>query len=62
MFLLSVYKKIIYKLIDFMSRYRGPKLKISRRLGTLPGLTTKNQIRLIVLEKMEMLMPILIKS
>jgi small subunit ribosomal protein S4 len=25
-----------------MSRYRGPKLRISRRLGTLPGLTTKN--------------------
>jgi small subunit ribosomal protein S4 len=25
----------------FMSRYRGPKLKISRRLGPLPGLTTK---------------------
>lgn len=24
-----------------MSRYRGPKLKISRRLGRLPGLTTK---------------------
>jgi small subunit ribosomal protein S4 len=24
-----------------MSRYRGPKLKISRRLGILPGLTTK---------------------
>lgn len=24
-----------------MSRYRGPKVKISRRLGTLPGLTTK---------------------
>lgn len=24
-----------------MSRYRGPKLKISRRLGKLPGLTTK---------------------
>ena len=24
-----------------MSRYRGPKLKISRRLGMLPGLTTK---------------------
>ena len=24
-----------------MSRYRGPKLKISRRLGFLPGLTTK---------------------
>jgi small subunit ribosomal protein S4 len=25
----------------FMSRYRGPKLKITRRLGILPGLTTK---------------------
>jgi small subunit ribosomal protein S4 len=24
-----------------MSRYRGPKLKIRRRLGVLPGLTTK---------------------
>lgn len=24
-----------------MSRYRGPKLKITRRLGQLPGLTTK---------------------
>nr|YP_010516875.1 ribosomal protein S4 [Haslea pseudostrearia]UXN44657.1 ribosomal protein S4 [Haslea pseudostrearia] len=24
-----------------MSRYRGPRLKISRRLGVLPGLTTK---------------------
>ena len=24
-----------------MSRYRGPKLKISRRLGPLPGLSTK---------------------
>ena len=24
-----------------MSRYRGPRVKISRRLGTLPGLTTK---------------------
>lgn len=24
-----------------MSRYRGPKLRISRRLGMLPGLTTK---------------------
>lgn len=24
-----------------MSRYRGPKLKITRRLGALPGLTTK---------------------
>jgi hypothetical protein len=36
------YKKIINKLkIYFMSRYRGPKLRISRRLGALPGLTTK---------------------
>jgi small subunit ribosomal protein S4 len=25
-----------------MSRYRGPKLRITRRLGTLPGLTTKS--------------------
>nr|QXM17588.1 ribosomal protein S4 [Chaetoceros pseudocurvisetus] len=25
-----------------MSRYRGPKLRITRRLGTLPGLTQKN--------------------
>ena len=24
-----------------MSRYRGPKLKIKRRLGVLPGLTIK---------------------
>jgi hypothetical protein len=24
-----------------MSRYRGPKLRISRRLGTLPGFTKK---------------------
>ena len=24
-----------------MSRYRGPKLKVTRRLGSLPGLTTK---------------------
>lgn len=24
-----------------MSRYRGPKVRISRRLGSLPGLTTK---------------------
>jgi small subunit ribosomal protein S4 len=32
----------IYKIKSiFMSRYRGPKLKISRRLGILPGLTTK---------------------
>jgi hypothetical protein len=25
-----------------MSRYRGPKLRITRRLGVLPGLTTKS--------------------
>ena len=24
-----------------MSRYRGPKLRITRRLGTLPGFTQK---------------------
>ena len=29
-----------------MSRYRGPKLKISRRLGPLPGLTTKKSQKL----------------
>ena len=29
-----------------MSRYRGPKLKISRRLGSLPGLTTKKSNKL----------------
>jgi small subunit ribosomal protein S4 len=29
-----------------MSRYRGPKLKISRRLGALPGLTTKKSIKI----------------
>lgn len=29
-----------------MSRYRGPKLKISRRLGALPGLTTKKSKKL----------------
>lgn len=29
-----------------MSRYRGPKLKISRRLGVLPGLTTKTSKKL----------------
>ena len=29
-----------------MSRYRGPKLKIVRRLGTLPGLTTKKSNKL----------------
>ena len=29
-----------------MSRYRGPRLKITRRLGTLPGLTTKKSKKL----------------
>jgi len=29
-----------------MSRYRGPKLKISRRLNLLPGLTTKKSRKL----------------
>ena len=29
-----------------MSRYRGPKLKVSRRLGFLPGLTTKTSKKL----------------
>ncbi len=29
-----------------MLRYRGPKLKISRRLGPLPGLTTKKSRKL----------------
>ena len=29
-----------------MSRYRGPKLKISRRLGILPGLTTKKSMKI----------------
>jgi len=29
-----------------MSRYRGPKLKINRRLGPLPGLTTKKSRKL----------------
>ena len=29
-----------------MSRYRGPKLRITRRLGTLPGLTTKKSNKL----------------
>lgn len=29
-----------------MSRYRGPKLKISRRLGALPGFTTKKSKKL----------------
>jgi small subunit ribosomal protein S4 len=44
----STCKKIIYNFNQsiFMSRYRGPKLKISRRLGTLPGLTTKKSNKL----------------
>ena len=29
-----------------MSRYRGPKLKVTRRLGSLPGLTTKKSKKL----------------
>jgi small subunit ribosomal protein S4 len=29
-----------------MSRYRGPKLKIIRRLGILPGLTTKKSTKI----------------
>jgi len=29
-----------------MSRYRGPKLKINRRLGLLPGLTKKTSNKL----------------
>jgi ribosomal protein S4 len=29
-----------------MSRYRGPKLKINRRLGLLPGLTKKKSNKL----------------
>ena len=29
-----------------MSRYRGPKLRISRRLGVLPALTTKKSIKI----------------
>ena len=29
-----------------MSRYRGPKLRITRRLGTLPGLTKKKSSKL----------------
>jgi hypothetical protein len=42
LFFLSVLKKLFIKFQSiFMSRYRGPKLRISRRLGPLPGLTTK---------------------
>ena len=31
-----------------MSRYRGPKLRITRRLGTLPGFTNKQSKKKIV--------------
>jgi len=38
--------KILYKFKNYlMSRYRGPKLRITRRLGSLPGLTKKNSIK-----------------
>jgi hypothetical protein len=45
-----------------MSRYRGPKLRISRRLGTLPGLTKKNQIKQHDQVKMEKLLMIPVKK
>ena len=40
-----MYKKYVYKTQEgvFMSRYRGPRVKIVRRLGPLPGLTTKRR-------------------
>ena len=31
-----------------MSRYLGPRLRITRRLGTLPGLTNKQSKKKIV--------------
>lgn len=34
-----------------MSRYRGPKIKVSRRLGILPGLTLKKSNRFSQIEK-----------
>jgi len=34
-------KKLFNNIKIIMSRYRGPKLRIIRRLGTLPGLTQK---------------------
>jgi hypothetical protein len=41
-FSIKYYKKNYLQIKSiFMSRYRGPKLRITRRLGTLPGLTTK---------------------
>merc|ERR1712194_539541 len=34
-------KHLYYQYTISMSRYRGPKLRITRRLGNLPGLTQK---------------------
>jgi small subunit ribosomal protein S4 len=45
-----------------MSRYRGPKLRITRRLGTLPGLTTKKSNKVNRAGKTEMLMLILVRN
>ena len=46
-FQLSVFlKNHLYIAYLFMSRYRGPKLRISRRLGPLPGFTTKKSRKL----------------
>jgi small subunit ribosomal protein S4 len=36
---------LVYNYFIFMARYRGPKLRIIRRLGELPGLTQKNCTR-----------------
>ena len=36
---------MVYNYFIFMARYRGPKLRIIRRLGELPGLTQKNCTR-----------------
>jgi len=44
-----------------MSRYRGPKLRITRRLGNLPGLTQKNQKKLIDQDNMEKIMGKILK-
>jgi small subunit ribosomal protein S4 len=47
LFLFSIFKINYLSFIFFvMSRYRGPKLKITRRLGLLPGLTTKKSKKL----------------
>merc|ERR1712196_519280 len=45
-FILSTLKNYLYIKSISMSRYRGPKLKITRRLGPLPGLTTKKSKKL----------------